>query len=804
MSSPAFFARRHFTRLLSAAFLVFASGLDAATIPLVSRGDQWRHRGGVAAPQANWQSTNDAALDSTWLTNAGGFGYGDPGIVGEAFTISGMVNVHRTYAIRRTFNVAGPLDTNMHLRLTADFDDGYAAWLDGNLIASNNSPAGLGWNVSATASREASCCNSPNPPLAIGLGAVLDRLPPGDHVLAILGYNQGAGSSDFHMIFDLDLVDAPVIPPGIVPVGGTLGANTTWYRTNTYLLTSSVTVASGVTLTIEPGTTVLFNQGLSLNVSGRLLADGHPTNRIFFTRNTGVTSWSTLEFLANSATSRVTFADIAFSTGNIDATDTTVYLENLSFSNTTAQLIDLVRSSVTLLDTFIPSVPTELIHFSDMPANGHALVQGCVFGVPSGYNDNVDFTGGNRPGPIVQFLDNVFLSGVDDCFDMDGTDAHIEGNIFLNVRKDAARDSSSNPITTGANGADRSELVICRNIIFDCEHAFMEKDHGTAILQNNTVLRITPNPFSANTSANGNEASGIIMFGEPWRAGPPPPGDGVIFEGNIGSDLQVADPWPILPWAQANPAFFFVRNFNCVQGFPQPGLGNISADPLFVSPSNLTAANIRQSLALQPGSPCLGAGPNGIDMGAIVPAGASISGEPMGATTNTSATLKVAGPGIWAYRWKLNDGPWSAEISLVPQAIWGGQPFTGNMFSNAPPITLTNLTNGAYTVRVIGKNSAGFWQNTNSPAVSKTWTVQSGPLAPRIESVARLGTTVTLTFIAQAGQTYSLRRSDTLHPPDWRHVTDAGPPAVTGLIPIADTNATPATRFYQLVTPAQP
>jgi hypothetical protein len=47
------------------------------------------------------------------------------------------------------------------------------------------------------------------------------------------------------------------------------------------------------------------------------------------------------------------------------------------------------------------------------------------------------------------------------------------------------------------------------------------------------------------------------------------------------------------------------------------------------------------------------------------------------------------------------------------------------MFDNAVPITLNNLTNGTYTVYVIGKNSAGFWQDTNSATVSRTWTVSS-------------------------------------------------------------------------------
>lgn len=40
------------------------------------------------------------------------------------------------------------------------------------------------------------------------------------------------------------------------------------------------------------------------------------------------------------------------------------------------------------------------------------------------------------------------------------------------------------------------------------------------MLHNNTILRLTPNPLSNNTNPAGNEAPGIIMFGEPWRGFP--------------------------------------------------------------------------------------------------------------------------------------------------------------------------------------------------------------------------------------------------------------------------------------------
>ncbi|MGI8602941.1 MAG: hypothetical protein ACR2OZ_08055 [Verrucomicrobiales bacterium] len=93
-------------------------------------------------------------------------------------------------------------------------------------------------------------------------------------------------------------------------------------------------------------------------------------------------------------------------------------------------------------------------------------------------------------------------------------------------------------------------------------------------------------------------------------------------------------------------------------------------------------------------------------------------------STSRGAVLNVAGPGIWGYKWRFNGGLWSSEVSLVPQSIWNGDPFTATMFDSAPSIQLSSLANGTYSVEVLGKNSAGVWQAT--PTLSRAWTVQGG------------------------------------------------------------------------------
>jgi hypothetical protein len=503
-------------------------------------------------------------------------------------------------------------------------------------------------------------------------------------------------------------------------------------------LTTTFNVAAGETLRIDPGVEIRCPGAVdAINCAGRILALGTETQPVRFVRAVSGSAWRRI-VLSGTGESRFAWCDFegANTSGTIRGNGTAgaspaVRLERCRFRNTDVQMVDLTWTSCEIIGCEFDSIGAEeLLHFSNMPPAGYALIQGCRFGVPgvppsSGYNDIIDFTGGNRPGPIGRFMDNIFLASVDDCFDMDGTDAHIEGNIFLNVAKDAARASSSNPITTGANGSDRSELVICRNLFYNCEHLFLEKDYGTGWLQHNTIVGIRTNPVSNNTSAGGNEGSGIIMFGEPWRGDPY--GDGAIFDGNIATALDpaITNPWPCLAGASAEPGFFFLRRNNCITGFPQNGAGNtgnLDTDPLLTGISGVDHTNIRSKFALQPGSPCRGTGPFGLDMGALVPAGACIAGAPPAVTANRAATLTIGGPGIWAYRWRLNGGAWSADIPLVSAAVLAGGPLRADMFDQAPPVTLTNLPDGLQNLEVLGRNSAGIWQET---PVAVSWTVQT-------------------------------------------------------------------------------
>ncbi|HQI27627.1 MAG TPA: lamin tail domain-containing protein, partial [Sedimentisphaerales bacterium] len=254
--------------------------------------------------------------------------------------------------------------------------------------------------------------------------------------------------------------------------------------------------------------------------------------------------------------------------------------------------------------------------------------------------------------------------------------------------------------TTGTENGQYSELTVVRNLFYDVDHAMLSKDGGFITAVNNTVVKANRAAVNLYEARSGQ-----------WQ------GKGFYGDGNIFHD--VAHVFANPDWA-GHPTSITMNNsiFPTIVGDPIVwiGGGNLEGvDPQLWKASSITSPY--RDMRLLASSPAVGTGPNGRDMGALVPPGASIGGEPFPVTWRTAATLTVGGPDLFAYKYRINDGPWSEEVRR-PGAGQAGDPLP------MPPIELTNLQNGrSYTVFVLGKDSAGFWQNEQTPTASRTWIV---------------------------------------------------------------------------------
>ncbi|MBN2476320.1 MAG: lamin tail domain-containing protein [Pirellulales bacterium] len=574
----------------------------------------------------------------------------------------------------------------------------------------------------------------------------------------------------------------------VIPAGNVSGE---WSPVNGYYhVTGSITVPAGQTLTIQPGTAVYFDPGTRLTVNGRFLAEGLDDHRITLTRFGESGAWAGIVFSYGSYSTQVNhiaYADISYSDSAGDAVEMTnaqVVLENVNFNNhEESYYLDIHTSSIIVRNSTFPDLGSgELIHGTGFPTGGYALFEGNWFGRANGYNDVIDFTGGQRPGPILRVMNNYFSGGGDDALDLDSTDAHIEGNVFVDFHQDGSRDSKSHAIATGNDLDQSTEVTIVRNLFYDVDHAIIIKDgaHGTIV--NNTIVNV----YKKYTTTNATTAAINFFEDRP----PQYEGNGVYLDGNIFYNVSALfehlEPTTRPVAVTMNNSIVYPATD--AEPVSWVGTGNlIGVDPLLSNPnpSDITEAGIRAAFALLPGSPAVGTGPNGVDMGGLIPAGATIAGEPPANTTETSATLTVGGPHIYGYKYRVNEGVWSTERAAVKTVgsitrvgstatvtltahgyangdvvdIYGSKqreyngaftvanatvntfqvtvtgaptsPATGTIIARRrEPIVLSGLAAGDYTVEVIARDSAGIWQAEAEASVSKTWTVEAPGGAP--------------------------------------------------------------------------
>ena len=626
-------------------------------------------------------------------------------------------------------------------------------------------------------------------------------LNPGINRIVVETFDNRDGAGQPLETGTIDIWYEPALAEIVIPAGNVSGE---WSPTSgTYHVTGNITIPAGQTLTIQPGTVVYFDPGAKLTVNGRLLAEGTETRRITLTRFGTSGAWNGMEFNYgpySDQVNRIAYTDFDYSDGGAEAIlayDAQVVLDNVEFSNHGKQYLDLHDSSIIAQNSTFPDTSSgELIHFSGFPASGYAIFDGNYFGRASGYNDVIDLTGGQRPGPVAQFTNNYFAGAGDDGLDLDSADAHIEGNVFVDFHQDGSRASKCHAIATGNDLDQTTEVTIVRNLFYDVDHAILIKDGAFATIVNNTIVKV----YKKYTGTDATTAAINLYENRP----PQYEGNGAYIDGNIFYDIsqlfENMDPVGLPVAVTMNNSIVNYTTVPTVETTPWVGTGNqFGVDPLLLNTVNVTDPTA--DFVLQPGSPALGTGPNGVDMGGLIPAGATLDGEPTGITDQTTATLTVGGPDSYGYKYRVNDDPWSTERSVLKSVesitragatatvtltahgyangdvvdIYGPKeqeyngtftignvtadtfdvtvagtptsPATGEIIARRPePIELTGLTRGIYTVFAIAKNSLGIWQADADATASGMWTVDApggaAPEGPAGDAAPPVGTVI--------------------------------------------------------------
>lgn len=127
----------------------------------------------------------------------------------------------------------------------------------------------------------------------------------------------------------------PAPTPHSYYLSGTYSQNLT-LKDNVYI-TSDVTIASGYTLTLKPGTIVRANANTRITVNGTLKAEGTASQKITFTRSGTTGTWYGIRFENSSVDANciVKYCDIQYASYGVYCTNASPKIENNTFSNNT-------------------------------------------------------------------------------------------------------------------------------------------------------------------------------------------------------------------------------------------------------------------------------------------------------------------------------------------------------------------------------------------------------------------------------------------------------------------------------------
>lgn len=219
-----------------------------------------------------------------------------------------------------------------------------------------------------------------------------------------------------------------------------------------YTITENIIIPKKLTLTIEPGTTLQFNQNISLISYGKIISDGTEDFPIIYTSQNQ--PWGVLGLIeTNSSGSSFKFSE--FSNGS------ETYINGIYFSGMLAS------------------------HYSE------TLVENCTF-KNANADDALNFKYSNS-----KIINSKFIENNADAIDFDYMAGEIINNYFINNGNDSIDTSGSttfiknNFITKSGDKCmsfgEKSSPVVINNIMDSCNIGIEVKDSSEPVVINNVI-----------------------------------------------------------------------------------------------------------------------------------------------------------------------------------------------------------------------------------------------------------------------------------------------------------------------------
>jgi hypothetical protein len=569
---------------------------------IIAPGSVWKYHDTADDPQTAWRQPGFD--DGSWPSGPAQLGYGDGD---EATTIDyggNAANKIISYYFRRKFNVSNPAAVSgLHLQMIVD--DGAVVYINGNEVARYNMPAG---NIGTTTLASTSISGATE-------GAWQDfNLPAsvlqsGDNTIAIEIHQAAANSSDIS--FDLQLAGqtagAPVVVgtnPGIDLMLADTGLTyTAIFESNgacilpdtissdltlvaacsPYLAQGNVTLQPNVHLTVEPGVEIRFPEAADFWILGQIDINGTQAAPCTITTNaaTGASKWGGMLFWYPTDESHLNYLTLDKASAG---------KQRLYFPAAISVFHGkVVMDHITALTTFDNPI---VGRFSDLTLKNSTIklpVTGDCINVKygKGYVENNVFEGGTAID-----ADGVDFDGV-----VDGVIRHNVVHHFVGSNDDGLD-----------IGEQCQNLLIEENFIYDCfDKGISVGQQSSVTIRNNTIAYTTLGMGLKDESQVTVDHCTIFGTQKAITAYEKHPGDlgGIaVITNTLACNSAISG------FSADTTASLSISNSLTDTEAAPAGPGNLGANPVFVGPT-------WYDFNLYAGSPALGSGTAGSDMGAI-------------------------------------------------------------------------------------------------------------------------------------------------------------------------------------------